>query len=353
MTRHANGGGWGLRAALVGLLGAAVGLTAIALPAAAAAQPQNVKVLSRNLYLGSDVVGLATAPDLPAFRQAAGETWDMMVFTNFVARAKVLADEVDDRKPHAIGLQEVTMWRRGPVGDPQPARSVAYNFMQQLRAELRRRGLRYQVALIQRQFDVEGPTDKGFDARLTVFDAILTRRGLVKVQRTRSGTYDARLTLPTAIGPIEIPRGFVQANLRVRGKLVRVVNTHLEAFSAEVRAEQANELIASGALSARRPVILVGDLNSDPASPTPGSNAYNNLIADGFVDRGVRVNTCCHAEDLLNPTPDFGSRIDHVLTKPPQRLLAARLLGADPSMRTPLGLWPSDHGGAFSRLRVR
>jgi hypothetical protein len=42
-----------------------------------------------------------------------------------------------------------------------------------------------------------------------------------------------------------------------------------------------------------------------------------------------------------------------VLTKPGLRTLRARVTGNDASQRTPSGLWPSDHGGVISRLRLR
>jgi len=75
---------------------------------------------------------------------------------------------------------------------------------------------------------------------------------------------------------------------------------------------------------------------------------------DGFVDRGTTENTCCHDADLLNPTALFTSRIDHVLTNAPDDVLglSADLIGDDPSMRTPSGLWPSDHGGVVAKLKV-
>jgi endonuclease/exonuclease/phosphatase family metal-dependent hydrolase len=151
------------------------------------------------------------------------------------------------------------------------------------------------------------------------------------------------------------------------------VNTHLEAFSAFIRKAQASELVfAGGPTTSNLPVILVGDLNSDPDDPsispsppepiaTPNAAAYGLIAGDaynegaGFVDRGVTVNTCCHDADLLNPVASFDSRIDHVLTNAPGRIkkISAKLIGADPAFRTPTGLWPSDHGGVVARLRVR
>jgi hypothetical protein len=69
----------------------------------------NLVVMSRNIYLGADVgKALALIPDLPA---AAQFMWDQMRKTDFQARAKLLADEINDYQPDVIGIQEATIWR--------------------------------------------------------------------------------------------------------------------------------------------------------------------------------------------------------------------------------------------------
>jgi endonuclease/exonuclease/phosphatase family metal-dependent hydrolase len=146
----------------------------------------------------------------------------------------------------------------------------------------------------------------------------------------------------------------------------RFVNTHLEAFSAWVRNQQASELSvpAIPPMNTSRSVILVGDLNSDPANPdtqtqppfppTAEAAASNTIIASGFADRGVAVNTCCHDDDLLDfPATPFDDRIDHVLGKGRVTELSSQLIGNNPAQRTGTGLWPTDHGGVVAKLRVR
>ena len=87
--------------------------------------------------------------------------------------------------------------------------------------------------------------------------------------------------LPTLGGPITIVRGWSAVDVKLRGRRVRFLNTHLEASSAPVQVAQANELLA-GPANTRLPLILLGDFNS-PAEGT-GTPTYANLLAAGFAD---------------------------------------------------------------------
>lgn len=247
-------------------LAATIGIGAVASPAAAGtkpAKPAKVKVMSRNLYLGADLVPAIVAPTPAAARTAAGEIYKSVQDTNFIARAKLLAQEIENSNADLIGLQEVALWRRGQRGaadGPEtPAEEVVYDFL-------------------------------------------------------------------------------------------------------DILQNQAIELIgSSGAVDTNKPVILVGDLNSDPdAAASEDAAAYNVIVGQekptdgGFADRGVEVNTCCFGSDLLDPPPaEFTSRIDHVLSRGDVTELDATLIGDDPALRTGTGLWPTDHGGVVAKLKVR
>src|SRR5690606_12872443 len=148
-------------------------------PAAASAKPKNVKVMTRNIYLGADLTPALLAPDVPSLAIAAGEIYDAAVLkTYFRGRAALLAAEVARTKPDAIGLQAVALWRRGPFdagsAEPTAAREVVVDFLEVLRTQLANRGLRYKVGRIQKQADIELPVDRGgdgtidFDGRLTM-----------------------------------------------------------------------------------------------------------------------------------------------------------------------------------------
>lgn len=349
----------------------------------AAAKPVTAKVMTRNLYIGADLLPAIIPPDEESARIAVGDIYEAVVDTNFPARARLIAEEVAGSRPHLIGLQEVALWRRGQRGaadgSATPATEVVYDFLDSLRQQLRRRGLRYRPAVVQREVDVELPADLDadgtaeFDVRLSVHDVILARRDVRVLARDR-GRYEEFLTAPTALGALEVIRGWTAVDARVgprrRGKRLRFVNTHLEAFSAYIRREQAAELAAAGGpLDVSRRVILLGDLNSDPDDetiddlplfpPTRNAAAYGVFVGDeespgiGFADRGVTVPTCCFGSAITDSTPSFYTRIDHVLARGGVPRLGARLVGTDPALRTGTGLWPSDHGGVVARLRLR
>jgi endonuclease/exonuclease/phosphatase family metal-dependent hydrolase len=106
--------------------------------------------------------------------------------------------------------------------------------------------------------------------------------------------------------------------VKVQGKTVRFVNTHLEAFSVVVRNQQARELAAALAGSAP-PVVLVGDLNS---APDDTAGAYGTFAAAGYVDAWVVVHgpeggfTAGQSELLDNVPSKLDHRVDYVLYQP-------------------------------------
>ena len=174
------------RRALALAVGAVVAVTGVALPSTAGAKPTTVKVMTRNLYLGADLVPAILAGTPGEAREAAGDIYEAVVDTNFTARAKLIAEEIRRSNPHLIGLQEVALWRRGQRGAADgaatPATEVVYDFLDSLRHELDRLGLDYRVVSVQREADIELPTSISgddaaeFDGRLTMHDAILVRR---------------------------------------------------------------------------------------------------------------------------------------------------------------------------------
>lgn len=366
-------------------LAAATVLAALVVPAMAQAKPATVKVMTRNIYLGADLTPALLAETPGEAFTAAGVIYEAMLDTNFRARAARLAQEIAATKPDAVGLQEVALWRRGARGDiggpDSSAQEVVYDFLEVLQTQLRNRGLNYRTAVKQRQADITLPVDRTGDGvpeflgRLTMHDAILVKRHKrLRIRNRRGGNFNTALPVETPVGDISVTRGWTAVDITKlqgkkrrgkgrRSKTFRFINTHLEAFNAFVRNSQAFDLVNSNLAETRLPVILVGDLNSDPVDdtviPVPGvpdtaeNAAYLTVRDAGFRDRGITANTCCHDDDLLNETVDFGSRIDHVLSKGRVQRLGAQRTGANPALRTPAGLWPSDHAGVVSRLRVR
>jgi endonuclease/exonuclease/phosphatase family metal-dependent hydrolase len=353
-------------------LAAALALAATNAPTAMAngdtqrvtARDNSLRVMTRNIYLGADISKPIGKVD-PEFTQANTEVWDTVRETNFPARARLLAREIARTRPDLIGLQEVALWRRGAQGvsdgSQTPATETVYNFLRTLRRALARRGLRYRVGGVQNEADVEGPTNYGYDVRLTMRDAILVkRRAGLRIRDRSGGNFNTRFVVPTPAGAYQVLRGWVAADMSWRGKRFRFLNTHLEAFIAATRQGQASELVAPGGpASVPGRVILVGDLNSEPQGRDNGDPVpYETLQAAGFLDawdlrHGSRLaNSCCmNQENIKDPPPaPFDHHIDHILVKPRMRVLSNRIVGNDPRNRTRSGLWPSDHGGHVARL---
>ena len=350
------------------------------------------KVMTRNLYLGADltpaIAALGCTPYPYCFFQTNADIWAAVGATNFPARAKLLAHEIDDDDPYAVGLQEVALWRSGPFNLTKDAATVQYDFLQTLLSELAARGNHYSPIVVQQEADVESPAGTfaaGFldltDRRLTMRDVILVRtdlpKGRVSFSNPQSGNYAPTRTAEIGLGSsgygdpctyatpgpncIVFKRGWTSIDIKIANKpAARFVNTHLESASSGIRQLQAAELVGAfggGPLLTTLPAILVGDFNSDASipyggDPTSGVSdgaALGIITSAGFVDTGNIENTFGHDADLLDfPSNVFSERIDHVLTRPNSfGLFTSKVVGdgSAPVYRTPSGLWPSDHGG--------
>ena len=352
---------------------AAVAAASLA-PAASAAKKKDkdptLKVMTRNIYLGGNIFLPIGAPDRASFEAKTQELWNQIQFTNFPARAKLLANEVKKTKPDLIGLQEVAIWRRSPTGvkdgSATPSQQVVYDFLKTLNTELKRKRLKYRTAIVQREADIEAPTQQ-YDVRLSMRDVILVRtgKGAPKLTAKRSRQFKADIGIPVQTGVVTSKRGWAWVEGSLKGRRFRFVNTHLEAASETPRVAQAKELVASGGPArSRRSTILVGDLNSDKTNATDASPvAYNTVIGAGFKDAWLQATkgketpyTCCLREPTANDKPPFPGdhRIDHILLKGKKvRGLKATVVGTDPKNRTASGLWPSDHAGWVASLRLR
>jgi endonuclease/exonuclease/phosphatase family metal-dependent hydrolase len=341
-----------------------------------------VTVMTRNVFLGADLSPAIGATTIPQAIDGAGQIWNEMQSTKFAERAVPLAREIKRSKADLIGLQEVALWRVqtpsdggsppiSPVGTP--ATQVEQDFLAILRRELRRVGAKYRVVVVQQEFDAELPVDQNgvdepgslfgadFDARLTMRDVILVRTtGKVKLGKARKGNFDTRYEPNVGGVVIPVDRGWasVEAQLKSKGRThkFRFVDTHLEAFGdPTIREAQAKEL-TKGPLDTRKQVILVGDLNSgigrhnEPEQPGDDL-AFKALAGFGMHDNGA-VQSCCYS-NLFDPAAVFDHTVDHVLTKPRLATTRATVTGDDAKERTPSGLWPSDHGGVVSTLRLK
>lgn len=318
---------------------------------------KRITVMTRNLYLGTDLNPIFGAPSVPALLAAVGAGWAQVQANDFPARAQAIADEIACSKPDLVGLQEAELYRTDvpPDGPATPAETVAYDFIGLLVDALAQRGLTYKPVATFNGTDVELPAglpptlDVRFTDRVSMLVHVKHSHRL-KLSNAQSGTYTARLTLPTVAGTITATRGWASVDVKTRGEKFRFITTHLEAFSPLVRNPQAAELLA-GPANTDLPVVAVGDFNSGPGGDL---TAYGILTGGGLTDAWPDGDglTCCHVNDLHNPSPTLTKRVDLVFTRGGFETLSAKVVGEDPADRTPSGLWPSDHAGVVAKLRL-
>jgi endonuclease/exonuclease/phosphatase family metal-dependent hydrolase len=171
------------------------------------------------------------------------------------------------------------------------------------------------------------------------------------------------------LGPLgSVERGYLAVDVTIAGVDYRVFNSHLEVQASElipgeVQALQAFQLIGSAlATPLDRKLVVVGDMNSDPADP-PSSlpTPYQLFQAAGLYDAWVLRpgqapgQSCCQLEDLSNRVSLLNQRIDLILTREmPFKVKEVRVLGevaADRTRPPGTGLWPSDHASVAGRLQ--
>jgi endonuclease/exonuclease/phosphatase family metal-dependent hydrolase len=365
---------------------AVIALVVVVVPEVAQAdrEPRPAKVMTRNLYLGASLTSAINAGSITELAIAGTQIWNTVVATDFPERAKVLAYEIADADPDLIGLQEAAIWRTGPpdgppppVGMGTPATTVVYDFLQTLLDELEAIGTPYVVIVSQEEADIESITlpfpITGFDIRLTQRDVILAKKSKVEAgELTCTNAQGAhypdaiQLELPLLDVLVQSTRGYVSADCVVNKRAFRFVNTHFEAFSAGRRAQQAGFLAQFGPASdMSQPVVLVGDLNSDPNDTSvdpndgfPNALAIQVLIQQFlYVDTWVQVNGSADGftsgfNQFVNDPDASGlsKRIDHVMTRPQVEVRKSLVTGTDSDNRTSAGLWPSDHAGLITTL---
>jgi hypothetical protein len=328
----------------------------LASPNSMAGGNKMIGVMSRNLYLGADLGPVIGSTSPAQFAKAAAGVWAMVQKNDFHVRAHAIAAEIAQRRPALVGLQEAFTWRMQSPPDVTQATQIAYDYVPEIIAALASRGLVYRQVAEVELLDFEAPTaldGSGVDVRLTDHGAILAREDVHT--SNAAGVVFANLLPLNVLGQtVFVKRGYVAVDVKYRGQDLRFVSTHLESFHPGIRALQALEL--AGVVAAeKRPVILVGDLNSHPGVATDGEGI---LLGAGLRDVWGALHpsdpglTCCFLEDLTKTAgASLSERIDYVLTRGPFEPRSAVVLGADRSSRMG-GLWPSDHAGVFAEVRI-
>jgi endonuclease/exonuclease/phosphatase family metal-dependent hydrolase len=370
------------RLAGIGLVGA-IAATLLAIPGGAQAADHHqhkakVKVMTRNLYLGADLRPGTEATSIQELVNAAGAILNQVDQNDFPTRAKGLAAEIRKKHPDLVGLQEVALWRDAPCSEnplPPKATHVRYDYLELLLQQLNKGHQRYRAVVTEPEFDFEvfantdgdestgSPLGCEINGRLTMRDVILARQGShVDTSEAKGGHFEHLLTVSPGGIDIEVTRGWTQVDAKVgHSPWFRFVNTHLEAFDdasqhPSIRKQQAQELVAPGGpATGDKPVILLGDLNSDDDTVAPDDQqAYRALLTAGLRERSTDDPLgCCLNSPLLTvggggSIADFDHQVDHVMTDTPGKV---KLIKSSVTGRHPVnGFWDSDHAGLFSAL---
>jgi endonuclease/exonuclease/phosphatase family metal-dependent hydrolase len=354
-----------------------------------------IDVMTQNQYLGADLGPVLAAAisggqfDPTAFNNAVVEALGKIAATRPVERVQALAEQIAQRNPDVVGLQEAykfecTQYPGVPEDKGCNDPAIKHAFTDQLQNTEVALRERYVVAGKVTNIKVDNIPFlvNDFPALLSIADrdAILVRKdlrpSLVPFTKAdcpggRSGdgcnymTRPPDLVLNTPTGDeirIALVRGFLAVDVTVKGWHYRVFNTHLEQrLLAEnlpetrlLQVGQAYELVGFALATRNRwdglskKVIVIGDINSDPrdtipmppypatlpGTPLPVLTPYAVFMGNGFTDAWTQRYhhrpglTCCQAEDLENRRSELEERIDMIFSlDQPLRVLDMELLG--------------------------
>jgi endonuclease/exonuclease/phosphatase family metal-dependent hydrolase len=336
-----------------------------------AADAEPFDVYTRNAYLGGDTGPLFTLDfaNVPAVVAATNVFWSQVQSSAPEERMTAIVDEIDRRRPHVVGLQEVL---RFVVLDGAMAPIGGIDLLALIEAEIAARGLPYTTEIVQAATSAGLPLAigaTGITQLLSFTDRlVILRRDDVALESEGSGLYAAAVPL----GPLALRRGWARVSVDHHGTTHHFVTTHLEVQAlAPVQAAQRQQLLQQVLAGLEGVTILAGDLNSDAAAE-PGdvswTDTYDVVRAAGFGDlwelapHAARRNgfTCCQDPSLVNPS-ELDQRIDFVMVRAGGGLIphgGARglyrvdVVGDSEADRTSGGLWPSDHAGLVGSVRI-
>ncbi|MGC1853246.1 MAG: endonuclease/exonuclease/phosphatase family protein [Solirubrobacterales bacterium] len=336
---------------------------------------RDLTVMTRNLYLGSSLGPALEAKTPEGFVEAVARIYATVQYTNFPQRADAIADEIEEKEPDLIGLQEVTKWTTGGSNPPP-----GYDFLAILQSELETRGLDYSVAAIANNANI-GPAPLALAEQgcvqpepvMITCSVQLEDRDVILVNddtpgltwsNPQSGHYTAQQVIESPVGPLSFDRGWASIDARLKGLPFRFVDTHLETEESPlVQEEQAAEFLAGPGKGGT--IVATGDFNS--ASDGSTTTSYAQLTAPGkFRDAWDEEelgpgSTCCQESNtpplapgaLNNPVSTLQTRIDLILSRGAARSNGdeAELVGDTPFQGAP-PFWPSDHAGVVSVLHL-
>jgi endonuclease/exonuclease/phosphatase family metal-dependent hydrolase len=316
----------------------------------------NVRVMTRNMDAGTDFRYFV----LEDFESALFDTVGEVLNSGIPQRAALLASEIAAKKPDLVALQEVTTWKfSGALLNQEDP--IVLDQLAILMGALQGYGQSYRVAVEQEltTIDVAGL------ASFTDHDAILVRTDLppghLDVLGTETHLYDLKLPF---LG-YDLLRGWIAADVKIRGARFKFANTHLESAvdgvpeTFALQAGQAFQLVTE-LKATNLPIILAGDFNSDAQPthlyPSDATQSYGIVVASGFVDswESLRPGDPGYTwplfwEDPVSPIAGPIERIDLIFSKEPAAT-AVEKTGTVPDSSS--GLYPSDHAGVLTTFSL-
>jgi len=328
-----------------------------------------LRVMTQNLYDGTDRSGLLQATSFADFLAAVDFAYNNMIATKPMERLATIANEISANQVDIVGLQEAAIWRTGPssLTEPAtPAENVKFDFLTILLNKLRRSGQEYIAVAVLPGLDVQLPSSLGFDVRLTDRDAIIVRKEMLdrgyQVTNLQEQDYlSQKVYMVTLLNGVQVAEGagWVSIDLVYGKSKTRFVATHLAfdlLFDPTTANTQANELLGS-ARQSNPPTVLLGDFNSNANDNTDPTNlTYRTILGGGFKDawsvtHGTAVSvTCCQDENLKNIASKLSVRYDLIFVKG-LSVLDTQVIGGKAADKTRSRLWPSDHAGVIATLQ--
>jgi endonuclease/exonuclease/phosphatase family metal-dependent hydrolase len=336
---------------------------------------RDLTVMTQNLYLGSSLAPALEAKTPEEFIEAVARIYATVQYTNFPARAEAIADEIQEKEPDLIGLQEATKWTTEGLNPPP-----GYDFLEILQGDLKARGLHYEVAAVAHNAKI-GPAPlvgsekscpvlegQKFTCGVTLEDrdAILVNEDTPGLtwSNPQSGHYATQEVLESPVGPLSFDRGWASIDARLRSQPFRFTTTHLETeeFPA-VQQVQAAEFLAGPGKGGT--IVSTGDFNSAADGSTTTSYAqltapgkFRDAWDEGQLGAGL---SCCQESNtpplapgaLNNPVSTLKTRIDLILSRGAARSSGgeAELIGNTPFQAEP-PFWPSDHAGVVAEVHL-
>ena len=196
-----------------------------------------------------------------------------------------------------------------------------------------------------------------FTDRLVVLARTDLKTSQFKLENVQAQQFTTNLPFSTpTLGMLTIPRGWISADVKMRGKTYRFVNAHLESFSPIINYIQANELLQTAG-NTNLPLIFAGDFNSDAET---GEASYQLFLNAGLTDFWEQTNPTAPgltwALFLTDPTAYTAptQRLDLILIRGEIDAFDADVVGENPlTDRTPSGLMRSDHAGVTATLILK